>query len=121
MVIYPRVSGLRLMLTLNKRLKNMNEIIEINGEQYKKVNSQSSKLQIIILQQGWVLVGRVSQDDDMLTISDCAVIRVWGTTRGIGEIAMNGPTDKTILDKCTDNIVHILTVVTRMDCEQGNW
>jgi hypothetical protein len=36
--------------------------------------------------------------DKRSVTTDCAVIRVWGTTRGLGQIAFNGPTDKTILD-----------------------
>ena len=99
----------------------MNETIEVNGEVYKKVNNDTTKLQILVLQRGWVIVGNVTQNGDYLTITDTSVIRVWGTTKGIGEIAISGPTSKTKLDDCPTNTVHILTVVTRIDCDESKW
>jgi hypothetical protein len=99
----------------------MNEVIEVNGEKYRKIDNSTTKKQIVVLQRGWVIVGDVSQDGDYLTIDNAAVIRVWGTTKGLGEIAMSGPTSKTKLDPCPANTVHVLTTVTRMDCDQANW
>ena len=95
--------------------------IEINGETFTKLSNENTKRQIVVLQRGWVLVGMVTQDGDYLTITDASVIRVWGTTKGLGEIASGGPTSKTKLDPCPLNTVHVLTVVTRMDCDPGNW
>ena len=99
----------------------MKDIIEINGEQYRKVDNINSKKQIVVLQRGWVIVGDVSQEGDYLTINNAFVVRIWGTTKGLGEIAENGPTSKTKLDPCPKNTVHILTTVTRMDCNPSNW
>ncbi len=99
----------------------MENVIEVNGSKYRKIDGSNSKKQILVLQRGWVIVGDVTQDGDYLTIDNCSVIRVWGTTKGLGEIAINGPTSKTKLDPCPTNTVHVLTTVTRMDCASENW
>lgn len=98
----------------------MQDVVEINGEKYRKIESSGSK-QILILQRGWVVVGDVSQDGDMLSVHNAAVIRIWGTDKGLGQIAENGPTSKTKLDRCPPLHIHILTTVARMDCNEDNW
>jgi len=97
------------------------ETIVLNNEVYRKISTETTKLQIVVLQRGWILVGKVTQEGDYLTITDASVVRLWGTTKGLGEIAMNGPTSKTILDPCPTNTVHVLTTVTRMDCNPEKW
>ena len=76
-------------------------------------------LKIVVLDRGWVVVGRVSYRDEWTVIEDAAVIRNWGTSKGLGEIAANGPTEKTILDKCP--AVRARTVIMEMDCEASKW
>lgn len=98
----------------------MDNAIVINGEQYRKVQSDSP-VKIAILQRGWVMVGRFTRDGSDCTLYDAAVIRAWGTTRGLGEIAQGGPTNKTILDKCGTVQFDYLTVVALMDCEESKW
>ena len=81
----------------------------------------SSDIRIVILQRGWVAVGRYYQDGDDCCLTDCSVIRLWGTTKGLGEIAEGGPTSKTILDKCPTLRFHRLTVIATMDCVESKW
>ena len=81
----------------------------------------SGEIRIVILQRGWVMVGRYSQDGANCTLSNASVIRIWGTTKGLGEIAINGPTTKTVLDKCPDVRFHELTVIATIDCVEGAW
>jgi hypothetical protein len=57
-----------------------------------------SKKQIIIVQSGWVFMGNVTPTDKGYQCTDLQCIRQWGTTRGLGEIALNGPTKETVLD-----------------------
>ena len=49
------------------------------------------------------------------------IIRVWGTTKGLGEIAEGGPTSNTKLDDCPDMRFHKLTVIARMDVNEKKW
>lgn len=82
-------------------------------------NIGKSVQKIVVLDRGWVVVGRVSYVDDWTVISDASVIRNWGTTRGLGEIASNGPTAKTILDPCPT--VRARTVILEIECEGEKW
>ena len=78
-------------------------------------------IRIVVLQRGWILVGRYQLLGDKVFIRDASVIRNWGTTKGLGELASNGPTDKTILDKCQTCECHELTVCFTMKCEISKW
>ena len=58
-------------------------------------------VRIVILQRGWVVVGHYFDDGERFRVENAAVVRVWGTTKGLGELAENGPiSGKTTLDDC---------------------
>jgi hypothetical protein len=54
---------------------------------------------ICILDKGFVYIGTLSIDDKMATIEDAQCIRKWGTTKGLGQLALEGPQSSTVLDK----------------------
>ena len=72
--------------------------------------------QIVIAQRGWIFVGDVTRAENEVVIENAAVVRRWGTTRGLGQIASEGPTPHTILDPCPTVRIHPLSVVAAMDC-----
>ena len=76
---------------------------------------------IVVLQRGWVVVGRFSQDGHDCKLTDAAVLRKWGTTKGITEL-VSGPLKDTIIDK-TDKPIsfHELTVVLSLEVEEAPW
>ena len=76
---------------------------------------------IVILQRGWVAVGHCRTTPEELTLTNAAIIRVWGTTKGLGELALKGPLNNTILDECGCIYTHPLTVIAVMDCCQEKW
>lgn len=78
-------------------------------------------VRIVILQRGWVLVGRFQQDGQNCSLENCFIIRRWGTTKGLGELAKNGPLKETILDPCPRADFHELTVVFTLRCTEGKW
>ena len=80
-------------------------------------------LQIVILQRGWVMVGRLYRRGYECELHKASVIRAWGTTKGLGEIASNGPTVNTKLDPCGDEVVrfHYMTVVASIGCREDKW
>jgi hypothetical protein len=49
---------------------------------------------ICVMPRGWILVGNLEGS----TLRNAKVIRQWGTTGGLGELAANGPTPSTKLD-----------------------
>ena len=77
--------------------------------------------QIIIAQRGWVFVGDVQTAGDNVVIENAQCIRRWGTTKGLGELAANGPTKSTVLDSMGTVRLHALAVVAAIDCEEGKW
>ena len=95
--------------------------IVIDGKKYIPANGEGS-IKIVILQRGWCMVGRFERDGSNCKLHDAAVIRQWGTTRGLGQIAEGGPTDLTKLDKCHGVVeFDYLTVVATIDCEEATW
>lgn len=78
-------------------------------------------IRIIVLQRGWVVVGEYSSDGTSGYINKGYVIRVWGTTRGLGQIAVEGPTNSTQLDAIPELEFHELTAVLKLKCNPENW
>lgn len=82
---------------------------------------QESPVKIVILQRGWVVVGRFSQVNSECRLDTAAIVRRWGTSKGLGEIAKNGPTGSTVLDTTPRITYHELTAVATIDCEESAW
>ena len=100
------------------------ETIMIDEVKYVRADQAKvtpTKKQIVVLQRGWVVIGDVSKTDNEVTVKNCSIIRIWGTSNGLGEIAENGATSKTKLDKCPDIIVHPLSVVLYMNVSMDKW
>lgn len=105
---------------------DLNEV-EINGTQYVKKSSIKQEdvkgdIKIVILQRGWIVVGRFERIGSDCKLHNASVIRTWGTKNGLGEIAKSGPTGSTKLDKCYGVVqFDYLTVVATIDCDQKEW
>lgn len=100
------------------------ETIKIDDTEYVRKDTTlqtTSEMRIVVLQRGWVAVGRWMQEGSQCLLSNAAIIRMWGTTKGLGEIATNGPTSKTILDPCPPLRFHELTVILTLDCDDAKW
>lgn len=93
--------------------------VTVNGVDYFK--KENSGIKIAILQRGWVMVGYFSREGNDCTLTDASVIRVWGTTKGLGEIALGGPTSSTKLDKAGTVQFDYLTTVAILSCEESKW
>ena len=84
-------------------------------------NVGGSQIKIVILQRGWIFVGKFSKEGSMCKLTDAYNIRTWGTTKGLGELASGGTTDSTKLDKVNDVIFHELTSIAMIDCDEKIW
>lgn len=93
--------------------------VMIDGVCYVEMK-KDSPIKICILQRGWVMVGRFTRDGNDCTLTNASVIRIWGTTKGLGEIALNGPTRDTILDSCGTARFDYLTTIAVLDCS-NDW
>lgn len=98
---------------MSKGKKSKQEPVEENGG-----------IRIVVLQRGWVAIGRFFQKGHKCRLENAATIRIWGTSgkAGLSYLADEGPTKDTILDK-TKNAVrfHELTVVHMYDCNEAVW
>ena len=101
--------------------------VEINGKAYVlkenvKTKEFDSPIKICILQRGWVMIGRLERNGDQCKLHDASVIRVWGTTKGLGELAKEGPLSGTKLDK-TNGLVEFndATLIACISVEENVW
>ena len=64
----------------------------------------------------WNFIGDVVETATTLVIKNAYCIRRWGTTAGLGELAVNGPTDQTLLDYYGDVEVCSMDGCIRIKC-----
>ena len=76
---------------------------------------------IVVLDRGFVYVGDVQISDNWCVVSNAKNIRCWGTSRGLGELALNGPTEKTQLDAVGTIRAPIHAVMHTVDTEEKKW
>ncbi len=82
---------------------------------------QQGLIVIAVLQRGWVMVGRRYSDGVQVTMSSASVIRRWGTTKGLGQLA-DGPTDETVLEPCRlPYRYHELQEIFTQEVDQQAW
>ncbi len=56
---------------------------------------------ILVLTQGFVFVGELDESEaGYLVLHKAKNLREWGTTEGLGELAVKGPTKNTKADPC---------------------
>ncbi len=100
--------------------------ISINGQEYIPKGTDKvqydREIKIVVLQRGWVMVGRFEKIGSECKLHMASVIRNWGTTKGLGEIAAGGPTSSTKID-ATNGLVEFdyLTVVATISCNKSAW
>ncbi len=77
--------------------------------------------QIVVLDRGFVYVGIVSINGDVMTIMNALCVRRWGTSKGLGEIASKGPQENTKLDLGGTIRAPISAVIHLIDCDPISW
>ena len=83
--------------------------------------AKKQDIRIVILQRGWVAVGRYSQKGEDCQLDGASIVRRWGTTKGLGELATSGPLENTVLDPSPTLRFHALTVIASIACEESKW
>jgi hypothetical protein len=83
--------------------------------------SAKKKLVIAILDRGWVFVARVSESPSALELTQAACIRYWGTTKGIGQLALEGPQRETKIDEAGTVTVPRTAVIALIDAVEAKW
>lgn len=73
--------------------------------------------ELVVVDGGWVLLGEVTDVSGGVVVTDTSVVRVWGTTAGLGELALKGPTASTILDFTGEVRVNTGRILMRIPCK----
>ena len=81
---------------------------------------------IVAVQSGWVFVGTKPDaanqpTSGVLTILNAACVRRWGTTMGLGELALSGPTKETILELCGTVDIAAPAVLFSIPVDPAKW
>ena len=99
------------------------EVIKIDEVEYVRkdaVKDTAGPIKIAVLDRGFVYVGHVSFNEDFLIIEKARNIRVWGTSKGLGEL-VSGPLSSTKLDNVGKVQVPMRAVISIIDVEQSKW
>lgn len=98
------------------------ELIELlalvgSSKRKKKTKTEDWGWQIVILQRGWVMVGQMRKTGYQCVLHSASVIRRWGTTMGLPELAERGPLEETKLETATLPVrFHYMTVIATLEC-----
>ena len=76
---------------------------------------------IVVLDRGFVYVGDTTVDGEWCLITDARNIRRWGTTKGLGELALSGPQAKTQLDAVGTLRAPLRAVISIIDTDGAKW
>jgi len=104
----------------------MSKTIEINGETYVKQTQAGDPppYQIVVADRGWVYAGHVTTTDKGIVITNAQCIRRCGTDEkrpGIGYLAANGPTEKTVLEPSGVVRIHTHAIIATLDSDEEKW
>ena len=76
---------------------------------------------IVVADRGFVYIGEVDHNGEWCVISGARNIRYWGTDRGLGQLALEGPNEKTKLDAVGTVRIPNHSVMHIIDTESENW
>lgn len=76
---------------------------------------------IIVADRGFVYVGDSRVDDQFAIVNNARNIRYWGTERGLGQLALEGPTDKTKLDPVGIVRIPARAIISIIETEAAKW
>lgn len=99
------------------------ESIKIDDVEYVRADVATKcegDIKIVVADRGFVFIGRVKHEPDFVVVTNAKNIRVWGTTKGLGELVA-GPTSKTVLDAIGTVRIPNRAVIAIVDVEQSKW
>jgi len=99
------------------------ETIKIDDVEYIRSDLQSKfdgDIKIVVADRGFVYIGKVTESADFVTLNNAHNIRVWGTSKGLGEL-VGGALSGTKLDKVGSLKIPLRAVISIIDVEQSKW
>lgn len=99
------------------------ETITIDDVKYVRADAVSvpeGDVKIAVLDRGFVYIGRVSEEGDTVILRNAKNLRIWGTTKGLGEL-VNGPLSSTKLDDVGTVRVPKRALIHMIDVVESKW
>lgn len=99
------------------------ESITIDDVKYVRADTMpviDGEIKIVVADRGFVYVGFIEESDKFVILRHAHNIRVWGTTKGLGEL-VGGPLSSTKLDKVGEVKIPIRAVISIISVEGGKW
>ena len=89
---------------------------------FNVVPQQEVPISIVVADKGFVYVGRATVDErNNIVIRNCHNIRIWGTKKGLGELALEGPKANTVLDVTGTVRIPSHAVMHVIEVDQSKW
>ena len=76
---------------------------------------------IAVLDRGWVFIGNVTTDEEWCVIEKAKNIRIWGTKKGLGELAACGPQPSTVMDDAGSVRVSRKALLFTIAVDKSKW
>lgn len=102
-------------------IKEIVQIIQALQKPKREMKTIDKGIRIVILQRGWVVVGRYFKTGSQVMLKNAAVIRRWGTTEGLPQLANQGPLPDTKLERSCDIEFHELVEIASIICCEDKW
>ena len=100
------------------------ETIMIDDTKYIRADATTKTegdIKIVVADRGFVYIGHVDESDPaFVKMTGAQNIRIWGTTKGLGEL-VKGPTISTRIDFVGTLRIPARAVITIIDVEQSAW
>jgi hypothetical protein len=124
-----QAEGTRLLLLCREKDKEIERLkAERNvqarvagGKEEMKKTEILEGFAIVVLDRGFVYVGLATHDGEWCVIRDARNVRVWGTTEGLGQLALKGPQPNTKLDMVGTVRAPARAVIHIIDTEAKLW
>ena len=78
-------------------------------------------LALVVADRGHVWVGEAVTEHDFTVITGARIVRRWGTTEGLNQLATGGPRPNTKLDAPATVKVANRAMIAIIPCEAGQW
>ena len=82
---------------------------------------ENGRLMIVILERGNVVMGFVHEGTEKTVIKNAGVIRRWGTSKGLGQLALEGEQENTIIDMCGEFYFPAGSEIGAITCDAEKW
>lgn len=81
----------------------------------------NSPIKIVVLDRGFVYIGHADVDANFVTITGAHNVRVWGTSKGLGQLANEGPLANTKLDVVGTVRAPVRALISLIDVDASKW